>query len=82
MGNFVTAIAELQNLQEFADLHWSGTFEDYLDIVRKNPKVTRSAYQRAYDMILSWGTEETVDNTKKIVHYRYRSLTTDFTGKP
>jgi hypothetical protein len=21
-------------------------------------------------------------NTKKIVHYRYRSLTTDFTGKP
>jgi serine protein kinase len=71
MGKFVNSIAELQNLQEYADLHWSGTFEDYIDIVRKNPKVTRTAYQRLYDMVLSWGTSEAVDNKKKIVHYNF-----------
>jgi serine protein kinase len=71
MGKFVNSIAELQNLQEYADLHWSGTFEEYLDVVRKNPKVTRTAYQRLYDMVLSWGTSEAVDNKKKIVHYNF-----------
>ncbi|MCK6575456.1 serine protein kinase [Myxococcota bacterium] len=71
MGSFVNSIAELQNLQEYADLHWSGTFEEYLELVRKNPKIVRTAYQRLYDMVLSWGTEEAVDNKKKIVHYNF-----------
>jgi serine protein kinase len=71
MGQWVSQIAELQNFQEYADLHWSGSFEDYLDVVRKNPRVTRTAYQRAYDMILSWGTEELIDNKKRIIHYNF-----------
>ena len=71
MGQWVSQIAELQNFQEYADLHWSGSFEEYLDVVRKNPRVTRTAYQRAYDMILSWGTEELIDNKKRIIHYNF-----------
>ncbi|MSP70910.1 MAG: serine protein kinase [Myxococcales bacterium] len=71
MGKLVNSISELQNFQEYADLHWSGTFEDYLDIVRRNPKVTRTAYQRLYDMIIGWGTEELIDTKKKIVHYNF-----------
>ncbi len=71
MGQWTSQIAELQNYQEYADLHWSGTFEEYLDVVRNNPRVTRTAYQRAYDMILKAGTEELVDNKKRIVHYNF-----------
>jgi serine protein kinase len=71
MGQLVDQIAELQDLKQFADLHWSGSFEDYLNLVRKDPRVTRTAFQRLYDMILSWGTEEVIDNKKKIIHYNF-----------
>jgi serine protein kinase len=71
MGSLVSQIAELQDLDEFADLHWSGTFEDYLGLARKDPKVTRNAFRRLYEMILSWGSEEVIDNKKKIVHYNF-----------
>ncbi|MCA9558565.1 MAG: serine protein kinase [Myxococcales bacterium] len=71
MGTLVSKIAALQDFEEFADLHWTGSFEDYLGVVRKSPEVTRTAYQRLYDMILSFGTESFVDNKKKIIHYNF-----------
>lgn len=37
---------------------WSGTFDEYLDLVKKNPKITRNAFQRMFDMIDQAGTEE------------------------
>ena len=61
----IAKIASLQNLREYAELNWSGSFEDYLNLVRKNPAVTRNAYQRVYDMILSYGTEEVYENKKR-----------------
>ncbi len=33
--------------------------------------MTRTAYQRLYDMVLSHGTEEYVDNKKKLVRYKF-----------
>ena len=42
----VGQIAELQNLKTYKELAWEGSFEDYLELVRKNPQVTRNAYQR------------------------------------
>jgi serine protein kinase len=71
VGNLIAQIADLQDYAEFADLHWSGSFEEYLEIVRERPGVTRTAYQRLYDMILSWGTDTLVDNKKKLTHYRF-----------
>ncbi len=71
MGSLIEKIAGLQDYQRFADLHWSGSFEEYLEIVQRNPAVSRTAYQRLYDMILSWGSEELVDNKKKIIHYNF-----------
>ncbi|MFN7455531.1 MAG: PrkA family serine protein kinase [Pseudobdellovibrionaceae bacterium] len=50
---------------------WSGSFQDYLDLVKTNPKVTRNAYQRMYDMILESGTEEYVDFKKPVVRYKF-----------
>jgi len=64
-------IAALQDYREYAELNWSGNFEDYLELVRKNPKVTRSAYQRVYDMILSYGQEEYIDNKKRLIRYNF-----------
>ena len=71
MESLIQQIATLQNYEEFADLNWSGSFEDYLQVVRDRPEVTRTAYQRLYDMILSYGSEERVDTKKKIVHYHF-----------
>ena len=48
-----------------------GLFEDYLQIVRERPQVTRNAFQRVYDMIISYGTEEYIDNKKKLVRYNF-----------
>lgn len=36
---------------------WEGSFGEYLNIVKEDPKVTRNAFERLYDMIVSAGTE-------------------------
>lgn len=64
-------ILKAQNLDQFREQHWSGTFEDYLTFVKEHPQVTRSAFERVYDMILSYGTTEYVDNKKRVVHYHF-----------
>ena len=67
----IKKIAGLQNLKEYAELNWSGSFEEYLGIVRKNPAVSRTAFQRVYDMILSFGQEEYIDNKKRLIRYNF-----------
>ena len=69
--SLVSKIAALQDYTEYKDLYWEGSFEDYLEIVRESPQVCRTAYQRVYDMILSHGREEYIDNKKKIVRYNF-----------
>src|ERR1700761_5808558 len=69
--DLTSRIAALQDYKSYAELNWTGTFEEYLEIVRKNPKVTRTAYQRVYDMILSYGQEEYIDNKKKLIRYNF-----------
>ncbi|MFL5364376.1 MAG: hypothetical protein ACJ781_02765, partial [Myxococcales bacterium] len=67
----VSRIAALQDKTSFKELHWEGSFEDYLRIVRENPRVTRTAFQRIYDMILSHGKTEYIDNKKKLIRYHF-----------
>ncbi|MBC7978258.1 MAG: serine protein kinase, partial [Myxococcales bacterium] len=69
--SLVGQIAELQNLKTYKELSWEGSFEEYLELVRKNPHTTRNAYQRLYDMVLSHGVEEYIDNKKKLVRYKF-----------
>ncbi len=57
--------------KEFRALTWSGTFEDYLELVKKNTTITRTSFQRLYDMILYFGTVEYEDSRKKITHYKF-----------
>ena len=67
----VADIAKLQDVQEYQELHWEGSFDEYLDIVRKDANVARTAYQRMYDMIESYGREEYIDSRKKLVRYPF-----------
>ncbi len=67
----LTKLQKLQDLDTFRDLHWEGTFDEYLEIVRKHPKVAQSAYQRLYDMILSHGYEEYTRNREPLIHYHF-----------
>lgn len=47
-----------QHRAEEEKLGWSGTFRDYVEIVRKNPRVARTAHARVYDMIAWHGIRE------------------------
>ena len=67
----ISLIAERQDLEQFRKKNWIGTFEQYLNIVRENPQVTRTAYERVYDMILSYGVETYEENREKRVRYRF-----------
>ncbi len=71
--SWVSRIATLQDSRTYAELTWEGGFEDYLSIVRNNPKITRTAFQRIYDMILSHGKSEYIDNKKKLIRYHFFS---------
>ena len=64
-------IAALQDIQQYQELHWEGSFEEYLDIVRADPSVSRNAYQRLYDMIMKFGTETYTEYKKTIVRYKF-----------
>ncbi len=72
-GSWVERIAKLQDTKQYAELHWEASFEDYLTLVRQNPRVTRTAFQRIYDMILSHGRTEYIDNKKKLIRYHFFS---------
>jgi serine protein kinase len=70
-SRMVDKIASMQDFALYRDLSWEGSFEDYLNVVRQNPQVTRNAYQRAYDMVIRHGIEEYTDNKKKLVRYNF-----------
>ena len=70
-NGMVDTIAAMQDFALYRDLVWEGSFEDYLQVVRKEPQVTRNAFQRAYDMIIRYGTEEYTDSKKKLVRYNF-----------
>ena len=70
-SNMTDRIASMQDFKMYRELHWEGPFEEYLAIVRDKPQVTRNAYQRLYDMIISYGTEEYIDNKKKLIRYNF-----------
>ncbi len=64
-------IRERQRRDLFRELNWTGAFQDYVQTVLQSPRVTRTAFQRVYDMVLSYGTEEYVEFKKKIIRYRF-----------
>lgn len=54
-----------------AKMHWMGSFNEYIALVKANPKITRNAFQRMYDMVVEAGTEDYVDFKKPIIRYKF-----------
>lgn len=59
------------HLHQFANFNWTGSFEDYLELLSKDPRIARTAFQRIYDMIMSYGTESYKEYKKSITHYNF-----------
>jgi serine protein kinase len=64
-------ISTVDKQSNFKDLTWSGTMSEYLDKVKEDPKLTRNAYQRLYDLIVEQGKEEYIDAKKPIIKYNF-----------
>ncbi|MBL1215822.1 MAG: serine protein kinase [Ignavibacteriae bacterium] len=56
---------------EFREQHWEGSLENYLALIQDNPLIVRNAYQRLYDMILSYGFEPRTDLGDDVYHYAF-----------
>ncbi len=70
-SNIERILTESKYLDEYKELGWTGNFWDYLKIIEEHPEVARNAYQRLYDMVLSYGIQEYVDAKKHITHYKF-----------
>lgn len=60
-----------QNNQSGFNANWTGTFQEYLDLIKADPRITRNAFQRMYDMIIEAGTEEYIDFKKPVIRYKF-----------
>jgi serine protein kinase len=67
----INLITRLQDVNRFQEQHWEGTFAEYVDLVAQNPRIARSAFQRVYDMIMSYGTREYTERREAIIHYNF-----------
>lgn len=57
--------------EQYRQEHWQGTFAEYLEIVKQRPEVTRSAFQRLYDMITSYGSYQVGHPKEGLIRYRF-----------
>ena len=64
-------ISHYQAAEKFKDLSWKGSFGDYINIVREHPEITRTAFQRVYDMVSTYGATEYTEFKKKVTHYKF-----------
>src|SRR5262245_17813271 len=69
--DWIGFLNESKALKDYRVLNWEGSFAEYLDLVKEDPQVARNAFQRTYDMILSWGTDVYKEYKKNIVHYKF-----------
>lgn len=69
--NLLQSISQRKNPDEYRQEHWEGSFAEYLDIVKHHPQVTRSAFQRLYDMVLSYGSYPIEGSKENLVRYSF-----------
>jgi len=58
-----------QYRSEEEKLRWEGTFTDYLELVKKNPRLARLAHGRVYDLIMAAGVEPRGDVEPPRYHF-------------
>ncbi len=70
-SDYISLVNKSINKETFKSLHWEGSFIDYLEIVKKNPRIIRNAFQRLYEMLLSYGTTEVGDPKDNLIRYNF-----------
>jgi serine protein kinase len=59
--------------EKFREQHWEGSFDEYMELVARNPKVARNAFQRVYEMIMSFGAERFTRQRQEMIRYNFFS---------
>jgi len=67
----VSLIDKRMDVSGFREQHWEGTFWEYLDAVQETPAVARNAFQRVFDMILSYGSENFTQFKQEYIRYKF-----------
>src|SRR5438045_4125872 len=67
----VSIIDRKLDVSNFREQHWEGSFWEYLDIAMENPAVARNAFQRVYDMILTYGAEGYTQFKQEYTRYKF-----------
>src|ERR1700759_5483916 len=57
----------------YREQHWDGSLWDYLELVAENPAIGRNAFQRVFDMIMSYGTESFTQFKQELTRYKFFS---------
>lgn len=73
MSALLEALSSSQNTKQYQALAWEGTFSEYLELVHENPHLCGTAYQRLYEMILSYGSSEYEETKETITRYDFFS---------
>jgi serine protein kinase len=71
--DLATLIDQRVNRDQFREIHWEGSFFEYLELVQSRPAVLRNAYQRAYDAIMAQGQERYRQFKREVVRYHFFS---------
>ena len=67
------AASQKVDTRQWRHLHWEGSFRDYLDMAYAQPLILRNAFQRVYDMIMSFGYDEYTEHKERRIRYRFFS---------
>lgn len=70
-SKFQQLTAKWKSNSSLAQPHWSGSFTDYLEMVKSNPKIARNAYQRMFDMIMESGSQPYKHLKKEMIRYNF-----------
>ncbi len=71
--SILALLGQAQDKDHYRALTWDGTFSQYLDLVRENPQLAQTAFQRIYQMILAHGSEDYQENKERITRYNFFS---------
>ncbi|MER3479635.1 MAG: serine protein kinase [Meiothermus sp.] len=64
-------VRQHQDIGGYRTLNWEGSFAEYLELLRGDPRPLRTSYQRVYDMIVSYGQQDYSRFREKLIHYRF-----------
>ncbi|MFW7380101.1 MAG: PrkA family serine protein kinase [Oligoflexus sp.] len=70
-SKIIGAVTQQGFHDKYQQLHWTGSFHDYLNMVIERPAIARTAFQRVYDMIEGYGYSKYMEYKKEIYHWKF-----------